>query len=114
MPTMLVLWSHALAALLFAGVAFTRLRDAGTALPRLTFVLALSVTALWALAVAGIDPRDVTTRVAESLRNLAWLGVMFALVRRDQGSPERRAVGVIYGVVAVVISVGIGLPIAGG
>uniref|UniRef100_UPI0026032D17 hypothetical protein n=1 Tax=Sphingomonas bacterium TaxID=1895847 RepID=UPI0026032D17 len=61
-----ILWSHALAALLFAGVALTRLRDAGTALPRLTFVVALGVTALWALAVAGIGPVDLVTRVAES------------------------------------------------
>ncbi|MFA5966343.1 MAG: XrtA/PEP-CTERM system histidine kinase PrsK [Sphingomonas sp.] len=108
----LILWSHALAALLFAGMAVTRLRDAGSALPRLTFVVALGVTALWALAVAGIDARDVTTGVVESLRNLAWLGFMFALIRRDQASPERRAVAIIYGVVAVVITIGIGLTIA--
>ena len=112
MAGMLILWGHALAALLFAGVAFTRLRDAGTALPRLTFVLALSITALWALAVAGIDARDITTRVAESLRNLAWLGFMFALLRRDRDSPERRAVAIIYSVVAVVITIGVGLTIA--
>src|ERR1700761_9277025 len=114
MASMLVLWGHALAALLFAGVAFTRLRDAGTALPRLTFVVALGMTALWALAVAGIDARDITTRVAESLRNLAWLGFMYALVRRDPGSPERRAVVIIYGVVAMVTVAGIGLGVAEG
>ena len=84
MPVTLILWSHALAALLFAGVALSRLRDAGTALPRLTFVVALGITALWALAVAGIDARDVTARVAESARNLAWLSFMYALVRRDR------------------------------
>ncbi len=112
MPLTLVLWSHALAALLFAGVAVTRLRDAGSALPRLTFVIALSVTALWALAVAGIDARDVTTSITELLRNLAWLSFMFALVCRNQSSPERRAVAIIYGVVAMVIAVDVGLCIA--
>jgi putative PEP-CTERM system histidine kinase len=112
MQVTLILWSHALAALLFAGMAVTRLRDAGSALPRLTFVVALGVTALWALAVAGIDASDVTTGVVESLRNLVWLGFMFALVRRDHSSPERRAVAIIYGVVAVVITIGIGLTLA--
>jgi putative PEP-CTERM system histidine kinase len=112
MPVTLVLWSHALAALLFAGMAMMRLRDAGSALPRLTFVVALGVTALWALAVAGIEARDVTAGVVESMRNLAWLGFMFALVRRDHTSPERRAVAIIYGVVAVIITVGIGLSVA--
>lgn len=112
MPITAVLWSHALAALLFAGVAMTRLRDAGSALPRLTFVVALGVTALWALAVAGIGPFELVTRIAESARNIAWLGFMFALVRRDGGGPEARAVTVIYGVVALVVLVGAGLAIA--
>lgn len=102
----IILWSHALAALLFAGVALTRLRDAGTALPRLTFVIALGTTALWALAVAGIGTADMVTRVTESLRNLAWLAFMFALVRRDRAAPEARAVAIIYGVVALVVVIG--------
>ena len=111
MPVAVILWSHALAALLFAGVALTRLRDAGTALPRLTFVVALAITALWALAVAGIGPADLVTLVAESARNLAWLGFMFALVRRDRDAPEARAVAVLYGVVVLVALAGVGLAI---
>ncbi len=110
-PATLILWSHALAALLFAGVALSRLRDAGSALPRLTFVAALGMTALWALAVAGIGTTDVVTRVAESARNLAWLGFMYALVRRNRGGPEHRAVTIIYGVVALVVVAGAGLAI---
>ena len=102
-PVTLILWSHALAALLFAGVALSRLRDAGTALPRLTFVVALGTTALWALAVAGIGAIDIVTRIAEATRNLAWLGFMYALVRRDRGGSEHRAVAIIYGVVALVV-----------
>jgi len=107
-----ILWSHALAALLFAGLALSRLRDAGGALPRLTFVIALVVTALWALAVAGIDARDLTARIAESLRNLAWLGFMYALVRRDRTAPQGRAVAAVYGVVALIVCAGISLSIA--
>lgn len=110
----IILWSHALAALLFAGVAMRRLHDAGTALPRLTFVVALGVTALWALAVAGIGAADLVTHVAESARNLAWLGFMFVLVRRDRDAPETRAVGIIYGVVALIVMAGAGLAIAEG
>ena len=102
-PVTLILWSHALAALLFAGVALSRLRDAGTALPRLTFVVALGTTALWALAVAGIGAIDIVTRIAEAARNLAWLGFMYALVRRDRSGSEHRAVAIIYGVVALVV-----------
>lgn len=109
MPATMILWSHALAALLFAGVALTRWRDTASSLPRATFVAALGLTALWALAVAGIDATDLVARIAESLRNLGWLGFMYVLMRRGRGSPEARAVATIYGVVAVVVVIGIGL-----
>lgn len=112
-PATLILWSHALAALLFAGVALTRLRadrvTTGAALPRLTFVVALGTTALWALAVAGIGAMDVVTRIAEAARNLGWLGFMYALVRRGRRGEEHHAVAIIYGVVALVVVAGAGL-----
>ena len=112
-PATLILWSHALAALLFAGVALTRLRadGVGTALPRLTFVVALGTTALWALAVSGIGASDVVTRIAEAARNLAWLGFMYALIRRDRRGQEHRAVTIIYGVVTLVVLSGAGLAV---
>ena len=103
------LWSYALAALLFCLIALSQLRDATTALPRFTFVVALVATALWALAVAGIDERDMTARVAESLRNLAWLVFMFALVRRDRAAPHARAIGFVYGAVVLLILGGAGV-----
>jgi putative PEP-CTERM system histidine kinase len=107
----LILWSHALAALLFAGVALSRLHDAGTALPRLTFVIALGSTALWALAVAGVDATDIVTRLAEAGRNLAWLGFMYALVRRGSTGPEHTAISVIYGLVALLVLAGAALTV---
>ncbi|KQS03982.1 histidine kinase [Sphingomonas sp. Leaf357] len=109
MALTIILWGHALAALLFCMIALSQLRDATTALPRLTFVVALIATALWALAVAGIDARDVTARVAESLRNLAWLGFMFALVRRDRDAPHLRAIAFVYGAVVLIVLAGIGI-----
>ena len=103
-PT-LILWSHALTALLFGALAFVQLQQRGrhdarfapggelpigtapgTAAPwpHVAFVIALVTTSLWALAVAGIDPRDVVTRLVASLRDVAWLGFMVALMRRDR------------------------------
>ncbi len=107
--TTIMLWGHALAALLFAGLALSQLRAAAASLPRTAFLVALGLTAIWALAVAGIGNADVVTRVAESLRNLGWLGFMFALLRRDLPLQGNRAVTTIYGVVAIVAVVGIGL-----
>ena len=106
------LWGHALAALLFAAVALAELRRKGAALPRAAFIVALGFTALSALAVAGIDARDVASRIAESLRDLAWLGFMFALARRGRNGTQATGVGLIYGVVAAIVVTGTTLDVA--
>ncbi|MFM9829042.1 MAG: XrtA/PEP-CTERM system histidine kinase PrsK [Sphingomonas sp.] len=103
---MLILWSHALAALLFGALAFSQLRYARTPLPHRSFTLALAATALWALAVAGIGAADVTTLVAEAMRNLAWLGFLFALERRYWRHVEGGALYVIYVLVAALTVAG--------
>jgi len=107
----IILWGHALAALLFAVLALSQLRDGAVSVPRTAFVAALGVTALWALAVAGIGNPDLTARVAESLRNIAWLAFMMALLRRDASAGRDRAVTMIYGVVALVALAGIVLSV---
>lgn len=110
--TTLILWSHALAALLFAGVALSQLRETGRGLPRATFIAALLTTALWALAVAGIDEDDGIPPIAEALRNIAWLGFMYALVRRDPRTPEHRAVAIIYAIVGLLVLINGALALA--
>ena len=105
----LILWSHALAALAFAAAALAAWRrPEGWA--RMAFAAALLLSALWALAVAGIDARDLSTRLAEALRNLAWLGFMLALVRRARAGGW--ALTAVYAAVASVVLMGAGLALA--
>ncbi|MGK6319097.1 XrtA/PEP-CTERM system histidine kinase PrsK [Sphingomonas sp. DT-204] len=101
MAETLTLWSHALAALLFAAVALWAARSARVVLPRWPLVVALAALATWALAAAGLGGNAPGTQLAEGARALALLGFMFALGR--QGAP-RAAAGVIavYGVVALI------------
>ncbi|RDE05999.1 XrtA/PEP-CTERM system histidine kinase PrsK [Sphingomonas aracearum] len=108
MTDTVILWGHALAALLFCMVALAQARDAGEVLPRRTLVTALLATALWALAVAGIGPQDLAARVFESLRNLAWLAFMFAPARRT----APRALALAYCALAVTILVGTAVAVA--
>ncbi|NWN27568.1 PEP-CTERM system histidine kinase PrsK, partial [Escherichia marmotae] len=63
---------------------------------------ALAATALWALAIAGIGSTDIASWFAETLRNLAWLGFMLMLHRRDAQARPPIALGTVYGVVALV------------
>jgi putative PEP-CTERM system histidine kinase len=98
----LTLWGHALAALLFGAIALSQLRRAGDAVPRLAFTAALACTALWALAVAGIGPRELPARLTESLADLGWLAFMYALARRGRDEGQAIAVTLVYGVVLVI------------
>ena len=98
----LLLWLHALAALLFGALALWAWRTGVTGLPRRPLAFALATTALWALAIAGIGSTDVATWFAESLRNLAWLGFMLMLHRRDAQTRPPIALGTVYGVVGLV------------
>ncbi len=104
----LILWGHALAALLFATAALAVWRRPRAG--RRAFAAALVVTALWALAVAGIDPRDLSVRLAESLRNLAWIGFTFALLRRTRAGGW--ALASVCAVIGLVVVAGAGLAIA--
>lgn len=105
----LILWGHALAALLFGALGLWTLRRAEAGVPRNPLAIALMMTALWALAVAGIGEPDLTTRIAESGRNLAWLGFMIALHRRNGSERPPAAIGTVYGVVALVILIALAL-----
>ncbi|WP_244647199.1 XrtA/PEP-CTERM system histidine kinase PrsK [Sphingomonas sp. CFBP 13728] len=100
MMATLILWSHALAALVFGGLGVAQLRGGAGQWPHGAFVTALFATSLWALAVAGIDAGHVAPRIAESVRNIAWLGFMLALVRRDRAG--NFALGTVYLLVVAI------------
>ncbi|MEH3040845.1 MAG: PEP-CTERM system histidine kinase PrsK [Sphingomonas paucimobilis] len=105
MLTGVVVWGHAIAALLFGALAFWTARHgpADTALPRRGLSVALALTALWALAVAGIANGHPLTHLLSGLRTLGWLVLLFAIQRRT-GKPGPEALGraMAYGAVAVV------------
>ncbi len=107
-----LLWLHALAALLFGALALWAWRSPEPGMPRRTLAFALAATALWALAVSGIGATDMTTRAAETLRNLAWLAFMTALHSRN-GEARPLALGTVYGVVALVSLASLALAVAG-
>ncbi|MBX3595620.1 XrtA/PEP-CTERM system histidine kinase PrsK [Sphingomonas sp.] len=112
MVATLILWGHALAALLFGALGLWTLRTGDGALPRRPLAAALGLTALWALAVAGIGDNDLITRIALAGRNLAWLGFMAALYRHRLAEQAPASIGTVYGVVAAVIAAALAVDIA--
>ncbi|MBR0553198.1 XrtA/PEP-CTERM system histidine kinase PrsK [Stakelama marina] len=112
MAATLTLWTHALAALLFAALALWTIRRDDALPARLTLGVALAVTTLWALGVAGIGPNEAATDLVEGLRNLSWLTFILMLHRRGEGDHPLRALRLVYGVVALVFVGGMILSLA--
>lgn len=98
-----IVWTHALAALLFGGLAIWTLRSQESGLPHRALATALALTALWALAVAGIGGREFVTSLIETLRNLAWLATMLSVHRRNGGARPPMALGTVYGVTCLIV-----------
>jgi len=95
-------WSHALAATLFAAIAVWQVRHAHSTPQQQWLIAALGLTAFWSLSVAVGGPSAIAPLLAESLRNLGWLGFMFVLLRREDG--QRTTVAVLYAVLFLVIA----------
>ena len=105
MLTGIVVWGHASAALLFGALAFWTARHgpADDALPRRGLSVALALTALWALAVAGMATAHPLTHLLSSLRTLGWLLLLFAIQQRTgERGPEILGRTMAYGAVGVV------------
>jgi putative PEP-CTERM system histidine kinase len=88
-------WGHALAAVLFAalGISVLRRQDetAGTsALPA-----ALLLTACWALTISFGGVAQLVSGLSESVRNAAWLLLMFVLLRRRSDAPSSAMVAIV-------------------
>ena len=96
-------WSHGLAAILFAVLTIWQLQRPRGGVQSRMLALAFTATALWAVAVAVEGPAALFARIAESGRNLVWLGFMLGLLSRDEGDERRPAIVALHVVLAVVI-----------
>ncbi|MGE4324182.1 MAG: XrtA/PEP-CTERM system histidine kinase PrsK [Sphingobium sp.] len=95
-------WGHALAAVLFAALGIFVLRRRADTAERRLLAVALLLTSCWALFVSLDDAATLLSGVGESMRNAAWLLLMFAIVRRgvtDRGG-SAVVVGAAYAAVA--------------
>jgi putative PEP-CTERM system histidine kinase len=100
-PTMLLFWSHGLAAALFFSAAAwqaDRWRDRAAR----TVILACAATAVWALATALAGVAAPVAQLAESIRNFAWLSFVYALLQR--GGTTYRALSTLYSVLAFAVT----------
>lgn len=96
------LWAHAVAAGLFALLAAWQARRGAEGVQVYALIGGFALTAVWAFAVAAMGPGAVLARLAETTRNLAWLGFMFVMLNQARRVDEKFAVSLIYASVAML------------
>ncbi len=103
MVATLILWGHALAALLFGALALAEWRRPPEAdHPRAAWVAASLLTALWALSVAGVGAADSGTQVARSACSIGWLCVVMLTLRDAARIRTIMALAAVVGAVFVI------------
>ncbi|MBY8824680.1 XrtA/PEP-CTERM system histidine kinase PrsK [Sphingomonas colocasiae] len=100
------IWSHAVAAGLFALLAAWQARRGIAGAQIMALIGALALSAVWAFAAAAAGSWSVLGQGAETLRNMGWLGFMYLLLRQGRRGDEKFGVTLIYIAVALL---GVGL-----
>jgi putative PEP-CTERM system histidine kinase len=100
---MVSLWSHALAAILFGALALWELRRSLSDVRSRMLIFAALATACWALAAAIRGAEAQGAQLIEHVRNIGWIGFMYALWRQADGRSRAATVGALYGVITAVI-----------
>ncbi|MEJ7927399.1 XrtA/PEP-CTERM system histidine kinase PrsK [Sphingobium sp. AN641] len=97
---------HALAAALFAALGIYALRRGHGTPERTLLSAALLLTACWALYIAFGGVEKPLSGLMESVRNVAWLLLMFVMLRRGEGARSGRlwAISAVYAVLAGLIA----------
>jgi putative PEP-CTERM system histidine kinase len=98
----IAVWSHALAAVVFAGLLAWRL-IAGVRQPGHRLLLAaFALTACWAWLEA-ITPGASVARYAESARNLVWVGLLHSVYASSGGEGRDHGIRPVYAAVSAVL-----------
>ncbi|MEO6226212.1 MAG: XrtA/PEP-CTERM system histidine kinase PrsK [Sphingomicrobium sp.] len=100
MTALVIFWSHALAAALFAALMIWRLRHAARQPGQRLLAGAFAITACWAW-LSAVMPGEALTGFAESARNLVWIGLLYSLA--VAGDERQHGVRLVYGAVAAAI-----------
>lgn len=95
-------WGHAGAAVLFAALALWFLPQVRHGQVARSMAAACALTAAWALITAANGPETLWAMVAEVIRNLGWLSLMYAFWRRDSAGSAMPTVGALYGALVLV------------
>jgi putative PEP-CTERM system histidine kinase len=97
-------WGHATVGFLYAALAIWTVHRYGWFnRQQIWHVAAMAATALWGIVTVFSGPLSSGPLVTETIRNLAWLGFMFFLLRSGEGREQPLTINLIYLVLVLVL-----------
>lgn len=97
-------WGHIAVAFLYSALAVWIFHRHGLSNKQQLFLLiALSLTAFWGFNVAFLGPSTIFADLAESARNLGWLGFLYFLLRSGEGKEQPTSINYIYAALIFVL-----------
>ena len=98
------LWGHGAVGFLYAVLAIWLFQQYGLGNRQRTFLIgALVTTAAWGMTIFMVGPVGFPAMLAETARNLVWLGFLFALHRSVETLEHPRTTRMMYGVLLLVL-----------
>lgn len=97
-------WGHATVGFLYVSLAIWTFHQYGLGNRQRTMLIAaLVATAAWGVTIFLAGPTDFISMSAETLRNLGWLGFLYALHRSVEGIEQPRTTTMMYAVLMMVL-----------
>jgi putative PEP-CTERM system histidine kinase len=97
-------WGHGGIGFIYAVLAIWLFQQYGAGnRQRLMLIIALSATAAWGITIFMAGPAGFPAALAETLRNLGWLGFLYALQRSVEGAEQPRTTTFTYGALLLVL-----------
>jgi putative PEP-CTERM system histidine kinase len=98
-------WGHAAVSFFYAALAVWVFHQYGLGnRQRSVLIGALAATAAWGIVICVTGPATFAATIAETIRNLAWLGFLYALHRSVEGIEQPRTTTMTYGALLMVLT----------
>ncbi len=99
-------WGHGAVGFIFAVLAIWQYHQYGVGnRQRMVLIAALATTAVWGMTIFMVGPASFASNLAETVRNLGWLGFLFALQRSVEGASQPRTTTFTYSALLLVLAV---------
>lgn len=97
-------WGHFVAGLAYTALAIWLVRRfQWTNRSQNLLIIAIALTAIWGYCTAFAAPISLSAQIAETGRNMAWIGFMFSLLRSSEGQQQPRSINMIYAALLFVL-----------